>query len=83
LEPTNNVAERAIRHGVLWRKSSFGTDSETGSRYVERILTAIATLRQQNRQVLEYLTSAIRARNCGHPAPGLVPVTHQLDLWAS
>ena len=34
VEPTNNHGERAIRHAVIWRKSSFGTDSEIGSRFV-------------------------------------------------
>jgi len=50
VEPTNNCSERAIRHGVLWRKVSLGTHSEHGSRFVERILTTVATLRQQERQ---------------------------------
>lgn len=42
VEPTNNAAERALRHGVLWRKSSFGTQSADGSRFVERMMTAVA-----------------------------------------
>jgi transposase len=46
IEPTNNTAERAGRHAVLWRKSSGGTNSETGSRFVERILGVVATCRQ-------------------------------------
>ena len=45
IEPTNNAAEHRIRHGVMWRKTSFGTDSPTGSRFVERILTVVTTLR--------------------------------------
>lgn len=60
VEPTNNVAERALRHGVLWRKSSFGTDSEKGSRFVERILTVVTSLRRQGRHVLGYITEACR-----------------------
>ena len=56
VEPTNNAAERALRRAVLWRRRSFGTESEAGSRYVERILTAVTTLRQQGRDVLDYLT---------------------------
>lgn len=55
VEPTNNRAERALRRAVLWRRKSFGTQSEMGSRFVERILTVVATLRQQGRSVLEYL----------------------------
>ena len=34
IEPTNNPAEHALRHAVIWRKTSFGTDSEAGSRFV-------------------------------------------------
>jgi transposase len=47
LEPTNNTAERALRRGMIWRRRSFGTQSENGSRFVERILTVVMTLRQQ------------------------------------
>lgn len=57
LEPTNNRAERALRRAVLWRRKSFGTQSEGGSLFVGRVLTAVATLRQQGRGVLEYLTA--------------------------
>jgi transposase len=56
VEPTNNKAERALRRAVLWRRKSFGTQSEGGSRFVERILTVVTTLRQQGRDVLGYLT---------------------------
>jgi len=73
IEPTNNAAERALRHAVIWRKSSFGTDSKTGSRFVERILTASATLRQQNRNLLAYLTEACDASLKGEPSPSLLP----------
>ncbi|MBA3600473.1 MAG: IS66 family transposase [Acidobacteria bacterium] len=55
IEPTNNQAERALRRAVIWRRKSFGTQSETGSRFVERILTVVTTLRQQGRSVFEYL----------------------------
>ena len=58
IEPTNNLAERQVRPGVLWRKMCFGTQSEAGSRFAERIMTVIATLKQQQRNVLEYLTEA-------------------------
>ena len=73
VEPTNNIAERAIRPAVLWRKGSFGTDSETGSRFVERILTVVTTLRLQQRHVLDYVTSACQAHRNGQPAPSLLP----------
>jgi len=57
-EPTNNAAERALRRAVLWRRKSLGTQSAAGSRFVERILTVVTTLRQQGRDVLGYLTAA-------------------------
>ena len=49
------------RHAVIWRRISGGTDSEAGSRFVERMLTVVATCRQQGRNVLEYLTSCFEA----------------------
>jgi hypothetical protein len=61
VEPTNNNAERPLRRAVLWRKKSFGTQSEAGSRFVERILTVVTSLRQQGREVLDYLTVACRS----------------------
>lgn len=73
VEPTNNAAERALRHAVLWRKGSFGTQSEAGSRFVERVLTTVTTLRQQKRNVLEYLTQACEAALRHQPAPSLLP----------
>ena len=73
VEPTNNAAERAVRHAVLWRKSSFGTWSERGSRFVERMLTVTATLRQQHRGLLPYITQAIAAHSHGLPSPSLLP----------
>jgi transposase len=72
VEPTNNAAERALRHAVIWRRISGGTDSEAGSRFVERMLSAVATCRQQKRGVLDYLTRCHRARLGGLPAPSLV-----------
>ncbi len=73
IEPTNNHAERQVRHAVLWRKSSFGTDSDAGSRFVERILTTVATLRLQRRNVLDYVEQACRAALVGEHAPSLLP----------
>lgn len=73
VEPTNNVAERAMRHAVIWRKISGGTDSVTGSRFVERMLSVVATCRQQNRNVLDYLTSCFEANRRSQPSPSLVP----------
>jgi transposase len=73
VEPTNNQAERALRRAVLWRRRSFGTQSASGSRFVERILTVVATLRQQDRDVLDYLTEATQAALLGSAAPSLLP----------
>jgi transposase len=74
VEPTNNAAERAIRPGVLWRKGSFGTQSAEGSRFVEAMMTVVATLKQQHRHVLDYLTAACEATLRGEPAPSLLPL---------
>ncbi len=73
VEPTNNAAERAIRHAVLWRKGSFGTHSEAGSRFVERIMTVRATLRQQGRNVLAFIAAACEARLKRQVIPSLLP----------
>jgi transposase len=74
-EPTNNDAERALRHGVIYRKLSGGTDSESGSRFVERILSVAATCRQQDINVLEYLTRRCQAHLDGKAAPSLLPAS--------
>jgi transposase len=73
VEPTNNAAERALRRAVLWRRKSFGTQSATGSRFVGRVLTAVASLRQQGRDVLEYLAGVCRAALSGEVCEGLIP----------
>jgi transposase len=73
--PTNNAAERAERHAVIWRRISGGTDSARGSRFVERMLSVVATCRQQGRNVLDYLRSCFEAARGGHAIPSLLPVT--------
>lgn len=73
VEPTNNSSERAIRPGVQRRKMSFGTQSEAGSRFVESMMTVVATLKQHKRNVLEYLTAAHEAALRGEMAPSLLP----------
>lgn len=75
VEPTNNAAERAVRPAVLWRKGCFGSQSAEGSRFAERMLTATATLKLQNRNVVEYLTVAYHAHLLGRPLPSLLPLT--------
>lgn len=73
VEPTNNTAERVLRHAVIWRKLSFGTQSAGGSRFVERMLTTIETCRLQKRNVFIYLTAAVEAHLARKPAPSLLP----------
>ena len=73
VEPTNNAAERALRHAVCWRKTSYRTDTEGGSRFVERILTVIASCRQQERHVLSFLYDAVLAARTGTKPPSLLP----------
>ncbi len=74
VEPTNNVAERALRPAVLWRKQCFGTQSATGSRFVERLLSVRATCAQQGRNLFAFLTEAVMAAWRDRPAPLLVPI---------
>jgi transposase len=73
LEPTNNFGERCIRHAVMYRKTSFGTQNEEGSRYVERICTATTTLKLQNRDVLAFLTETLAAHRRGLQGTSLLP----------
>jgi transposase len=75
IEPTNNAAERALRHAVQWRKTSYGTDSAGGSRFVENILSIVATCRQQGRHVLEFLTQCCEAYVQGKKPPSLLPAS--------
>jgi transposase len=79
VDPTNNAAERALRPSVLWRKGSFGTHSPEGSRFVEAIMTVVATLKQQHRNVLDYLTAACEATLRGEAAPSLLPTLAVLE----
>jgi transposase len=79
VEPTNNAAERAIRPSVLWRKGSFGTHSPEGSRFVEAMMTVVATLKQQHRNILDYLTAACEPTLSGKPAPSLLPTPAEIQ----
>jgi transposase len=73
IEPTNNLAERTIRKAVLWRKGSYGSMSEAGSRFAERMLTVCESLRAQGRNVLDFLEESIRTQLRGQPHPTLLP----------
>jgi transposase len=70
--PTNNAVERALRHAVIWRKLCYGTASERGSRFVERLLTVIATSRQQGHDGLTFLSVALQAFRHGETGPPLL-----------
>jgi transposase len=72
VEPTNNAAERALRHAVIWRKLSFGTQSESGSRFVETMLSVIETRRQQNRDPFSFVTTAVESHFAGQPVESLL-----------
>lgn len=74
IEPTNNIGERAIRRAVIIRKTSFGSQSEHGCRFLERVLTVHATLRQRGKAVHDYIVAACRAHMLGEPAPSLLTV---------
>lgn len=73
VEPTNNAAERAIRPWVVWRKVCYGTQSERGSRLMERVFTVVATCRQQGRNLLKTLAQAIEAHLGLGSRPSLLP----------
>ena len=73
VEPTNNAAERAVRHAVCWRKTSYGTDSERGGRFVERMLTVVSSCRAQGRGVMEFLVQAITAHQNQTGKPSILP----------
>ena len=72
VEPSNNQAERALRHAVIWRKLSFGTQSPAGSRFVETMLTVIETCRQQEKNAFDYITQAVQAHITGQKSRPLL-----------
>ena len=72
VEPTNNYMERLLRRAVLWRRRSFGCNSQVGCRFVERILTVVQTCRLHGNNSLEYLCSAVHAHRRGLSCPRLL-----------
>ena len=68
------IASEALRHAVIWRKLSFGTQAASGSRFVERLLTVIETARRQRRDVFSWIVGAVQADLNGQPAPSLLSV---------
>jgi len=73
IDPTNNLAEQAIRFVVIDRHITQGTRSEKGRRWCERIWTVIATCAQQGRAVFQFLLDSVQAHLCGTPPPSLLP----------
>jgi transposase len=72
IEPTNNASERSLRHAVIWRKLSFGTQSANGSRFVETMLSVIETCRQQSRNTFAFVTAAVQAHLSNESCPSLL-----------
>jgi transposase len=81
VEPTNNAAERALRHGVLWRKQSHGPRSGVGSDYLACIWSVVETCRQQGRDVWSFLTACLSAAAEGRLVPSLL--TSAVDAHAA
>jgi transposase len=71
---SNNMGERAMRRPVTWRKICLGSQSTTGFRFVERILTTVESLRAQGRNILDFLVETMNAAAQGRAPPSLVPV---------
>ena len=69
VEPTNNAAERSLRFGVIWRKLSYGTQSEAGERFVERVMTVGMTLKLRAKNTFEYFTECFKALIRGGQSP--------------
>ena len=73
VEPTNNLAEQAIRFVVIDRHITQGTRGAAGQRWCERIWSVLATCAQQGRSAWGYLQEAVQAHFDGRPAPSLLP----------
>jgi hypothetical protein len=73
IEPTNNLAEQAIRFVAIHRRMTQGTRGPAGQRWCERIWTVVLTCAQQGRSVFNFLCAAVTAHFEGAPAPSLLP----------
>lgn len=72
VEPTNNFMERLLRRAVLWRRRSFGCNSASGCRFVERILTVVQTCRLHGKNALAFLCDAVTSHRRGQASPCLL-----------
>jgi transposase len=73
IESTNNAAEQALRSAVIWSGLSFGSQSQAGSQFVARMMTVIASLKRQGRDVLDFLSQACQAALFGGLMPSSLP----------
>jgi transposase len=80
IEPTNNDAERALRRGVIYRTLSGGIDSESGTRFVERMLSVVATCRQRDINVRDYLTRCYQVHLEGSSISSLIPTSPTVQV---
>jgi hypothetical protein len=78
MDHTNNRAARALGDAVLWRKGWFSNQSDNDSRFTERILNTVATFRQQDRNIAEYVVAAIQAHRTGQSVPSVLPMAQLL-----
>jgi hypothetical protein len=74
MEPTNNAAEQALRPAVIWRRTSFGSQSAAGSQFVARMLSVVTSLKAQNRDVWDFLALVCQAARFNRPMPSLIPL---------
>ncbi len=79
IEPTNNFAEQLIRPYVLWRKNSFGTQSERGNLFVERMMTTTTTCKLQKRNRYDYITAAVATHLKNESIPSLLPTEEFIE----
>jgi len=75
VDPTNNLAERDLRKIVLWRKKSYGTRSDRGKRFVERISSVTSTARKAGRNILSFVSEAVSCFYLGDSAPHIRPAS--------
>jgi transposase len=73
VDPTNNLAEQALRFTVLNRRMTQGTRSPNGRRARETLWTVAQTCTQQGRSFYGFLVDALSAHFTRRPLPSLLP----------